>query len=81
MQVPGGGGSSYWFPFRVTWSPDGKQLLYTAEAGTLNFALLAVPVDPGSAPVVLYQGSDISIYDGDGAVPIQSWGSRVEEQP
>jgi Tol biopolymer transport system component len=80
LQLPGGDESGPWFPFRVTWSPDGKELLYTAW-GRDSIALIAVPIDPSSPPIVLHAGSDISVYDGDGAVPIQSWGSRVEEQP
>jgi hypothetical protein len=47
-----------WFPSRVTWSPDGTALLYTAWSETRppaegDTALIAVPIGPNAVPVVL----------------------------
>lgn len=86
VRLPGAEGSALWFPFRVTWSPDGRELLYVAwsEAvppGAWNTALIAVPIDSNALPVVLHEDMNISVYGGDGVVPIQSWGSPPDEQP
>jgi Tol biopolymer transport system component len=78
LQLPGS--STLWWPYRVTWSPDGKELLYTAWGEGISGALLAVPIGSPSRPVVLYEGGDISVYDGDGVVPIQTWGSRASSR-
>jgi Tol biopolymer transport system component len=76
-------GSAPWFPFRVTWSPDGTELLYTAWSfgGTgERTALISLPLDLGSAPGLLHEDTNISVYDGDkgSTVPIQSWGRRSD---
>ena len=71
------------YPFRVTWSPDGTELLYTAWGlGADGQSLIAVPLDSSSPPVLLYQGgdeNDISIYDGDALLPTQVWANRTGE--
>lgn len=59
LRLPGA--DEIWWPWRVTWSPDGSHLLYWAwaypePAGPERNALIAVPLDPTSAPVVLYEG-------------------------
>ncbi len=57
LQLPGIEGT--WWPRSVTWSPDGSQLLVRAwnyENETGQNALIAVPVDPESDPVMLYRG-------------------------
>ena len=82
LDLPGDDGSVARSPFRVTWSPDGKQLLYLTFGGP---TLIAVPIDAGSPPVVLFDSDDseggraISVYGGDGLLPTQSWGHRREE--
>jgi Tol biopolymer transport system component len=86
LQLPGADASALWWPFRVTWSPDGTELLYMAWGAAVppaewNTALIAVPIDPNAVPVVLHEDINISVYGGDGVVPIQSWGSRLDEQP
>jgi len=79
LVLPGDDASVPRSPFRVTWSPDGKQLLYLTFGGP---TLVAVPIDAGSPPVVLYDSEDgrsISVYGGDGLLPTQTWGHRTGE--
>jgi Tol biopolymer transport system component len=77
LRLPGTDESdAAWNPFRVTWSPDGRELLYTAWSNQVppeRTALISLPLDRGSDPVVLHEDTNISVYDG---VPIQSWGRR-----
>jgi hypothetical protein len=57
----------------VTWSPDGKELLYSAwVSGRTGRALISRPLDPGEDPVVLYENLDP-------AGPNRSWG-RLPDQ-
>ncbi len=82
LRLPGDDASVPRSPFRVTWSPDGTYLLYLTFGGP---TLIAVPVDAGSPPEVLYDSDDsedgraISVYDGDGLLPTQAWGHRTGE--
>ena len=77
VHLAGADEQAVWFPFRVTWSPDGQDLLFTAWGGSPDgpsVALIMVPVAPGSLPRLLHGDDFISVYDGDGLLPIQSWG-------
>ena len=57
LRLPGDDVS--WRPDSVTWSPDGKDLLYSAwVSGRTGRSLISRPLDPGSDPVVLYEGID-----------------------
>jgi dipeptidyl aminopeptidase/acylaminoacyl peptidase len=79
------GSSVELWPWRVTWSPDGKHLLYVAWTypngccgeGTVEQTLMvAVPTDPG-APAVILADNILSYDSGDTMrVPIQIWGRR-----
>jgi Tol biopolymer transport system component len=67
-----------WWPFTVTWSPDGTILLYNAWAGALPagsemHSLLAVPMDGATPPIVLRDDLEISPYDGILRLPLQIW--------
>ena len=68
-----------WFPCRVIWSPDGRELLYTAwrhsgEGLRDRKALISRPLDRGSDPAVLLEDTAISACEEDHAVQgIQSW--------
>jgi len=43
----------------VTWSPDGKGLLYSAwVSGRTGRALISRPLDPSADPVVIQEGVD-----------------------
>jgi len=66
-----------WLPSGVIWSPDGAELLYTAwVSGQTGRALISVPIDPGSDPVLIEDG--VTDFDEGGTVPIQSWGRRPD---
>jgi Tol biopolymer transport system component len=84
LRLPDTAESTLWRPWRVTWSPDGRELLYTAwsfEGARERTALISVPINRASDPTVLLQDTDISAYDGDKgtSVPIQSWGRRPDD--
>lgn len=69
---------SGWRPSGVTWSPDGRELLYNAwnhDVSPERIALISVPLDPGAYPIVLQEDTNISLADGDRSIPIQSWGN------
>jgi dipeptidyl aminopeptidase/acylaminoacyl peptidase len=78
LRVPGDPGvSGPWRPSGVIWSPDGSELLYTAWiSGRPGRALISVPIDPGLLPAVLAE--DVTDFDQDRALPIQSWGRRPD---
>ena len=64
LQLPDGDHDNpFWFVSRVSWSPDGSQLLYRAQAGG-DDALIAVPLDPRSAPVMLHEGGIAGYAEG-----------------
>jgi Tol biopolymer transport system component len=69
------------FPFRVTWSPDGRYLLYVAWGGPMPYSgVAAVPIDPDTPTVVLTDQPGVVAYDGydeSTFVPIQTWGTRA----
>ena len=70
----------WWFPWRVTWSPDGANLLYLAwheptEAMSTK-GLLSVPIGSGLEPATLVQHDELSVYHDDANVAIQLWGRQ-----
>ena len=80
-QTAGPDGPLWWFPFSVTWSPDGTTLLYLAwaEATNTNDApsgIVAVSLDAETAPVVLSGDLGFDVYSGIPWLPIQSWGRQ-----
>jgi Tol biopolymer transport system component len=77
-------GSGNLFPYRVTWSPDGKYLLYLAWGdGMVNLSgLVAVPTDPDMESVVLSLGVNFEPYEGYPDAPliaIQTWGRQPSD--
>lgn len=88
--TPGTDGPVGWWPWSVTWSPDGSTLLYIAWndacsaevsdgcGGRLEGGgVLAVPVDTTQAPVVLADASWlIGANDGIPWLPLQAWGRQ-----
>jgi len=80
LRLPGE--SASWRPSGVTWSPDGRELLYTAWThGTPRDrkALISVPLDRGSEPALLHEDVNMSLADGDGSLPMQVWGRDPDE--
>jgi Tol biopolymer transport system component len=72
LRLPGDDASVSW-PNSVTWSPDGNELLYTAWfSGRPGGALISRPLDPGSAPALLHEGSILPARTG-------SWGRLPDE--
>ena len=83
-ETDGPNGPVWWYPYSVTWSPDGTTLLYTAWSrgatpGSTGFAgMVAVPADTPSDVTILTDamrlgpGSDYSHR----WVPIQRWGRQ-----
>ncbi len=77
-----------WFPWSVTWSPDGTDLLYMAwqvvdgqpgpamESDGERIGLIAVSVDGSEPPATLYEGVDLGVYSGYPWNTVQSWQSR-----
>ena len=62
-----------WYPFTVSWSPDGTTLLYTAWSGDADGAI-AVPADRPSDVTVLTESIDPGASYGQLWAPIQMWG-------
>lgn len=73
------------WPWRVSWAPDSKHLLYVAwtfpngccGAGTVEETLMvAVPTDPAAPAVIL--SDNVLAYDSEDSmrVPFQIWGRR-----
>lgn len=57
LRLPGDDASVSRRPDSVTWSPDGRELLYTVWVnGRAGRTLISLALDPGSEPVVLYEG-------------------------
>ena len=83
LRLPGADETDLWWPYRVTWSPDGQQLLYLAwgpadDPDKFATALIAVPIDPDSPPVLLVEDPQISIYDEGFQLAVQTWGRQTE---
>jgi Tol biopolymer transport system component len=75
-ETKGSGPDGPWWPFSVTWSPDGTTLLYQAWSEAGPKAVVAVPVDGRTPPVVLSEALGVSVYSGYPWLPFQNW-SRV----
>jgi len=81
LRLPGADETRLWWPFRVTWSPDGQQLLYLAwgtppPGADWTTALIAVPIDSDSPPVLLYEHPWIDVYEEGFQLGFQSWGPQ-----
>jgi dipeptidyl aminopeptidase/acylaminoacyl peptidase len=78
-RTEGPAGPTEWFPYSVTWSPDGTQLLYHAWGDGVDSGLVAVPVEGGGPPVVLYGSpGSVAVYSGIPWVPFQAWGRQAD---
>lgn len=70
-----------WYPFTVSWSPDGTNLLYegwdSLGGETLPGGVIAVPADMPSDATVLTDALDpVPNYYSHRWVPIQMWGRQ-----
>ena len=69
-----------WYPFTVSWSPDGTTLLYAAwnfDGETLPGGVVAVPADmPSDATVLIDSIDPVPNYYGHRWAPIQMWGRQ-----
>jgi dipeptidyl aminopeptidase/acylaminoacyl peptidase len=76
-----------WYPWSVTWSPDGSMLLYnawnnachvptSADCGLDENGVVAVPVDTTKAPFVLADKSWVGHNEGQPWFPMQTWGRQ-----
>jgi WD40 repeat protein len=73
----GPNGPARWFPFFVTWSPDGTTLLYAAWTDAGTGGVISVPVDTPSDVTVLTD--EIPTVVGDYShrwAPTQMWGRQ-----
>jgi Tol biopolymer transport system component len=92
-ETDGPNGPRCWYPYSVTWSPDGTTLLYSAwsqcDVGTSPTGVVTVRVDDLGAPVlgavtpkdvaVLTEGSSLTGFVYDHLwVPVQMWGRQPE---
>lgn len=84
VRVAGADGPSVWFPFQVSWSPDGRKLLDVAWSEPVGpgqpngslIGLVVVDVGASSPPILLHEAGDISFGDGLwGRLPVTSAGS------
>jgi hypothetical protein len=81
LQLDTQGSPWHIYPFRVTWSPDGRYLLYLAWSTEPSVGVLAaaVPTDAAKPMLVLPELAGLVPYDGyddTSFVPIQTWGRR-----
>ena len=69
-----------WYPFTVSWSPDGTTLLYAAwnsDGETLSGGVIAVPADmPSDATVLIDSMDPVPNYYSHRWAPIQMWGRQ-----
>ena len=75
-----------WYPFTVSWSPDGTTLLYAAwnfdgqtlpGGETLPEGVIAVPADmPSDATVLIDAVGPVQNYPSHRWAPIQMWGRQ-----
>jgi hypothetical protein len=69
-----------WYPFTVSWSPDGTTLLYSAWSfgdETLPGGVIAVPADmPSDATVLIDSIDPVPDYYSHGWTPGQMWGRQ-----
>jgi dipeptidyl aminopeptidase/acylaminoacyl peptidase len=83
-QTTGPLGAIWWYPWSVTWSPDGTTLLYLAwpEAKTTltipESGVVAMPLDRETPPVVLSGDVGPDAYSGYPWLTIQSWGRQQD---
>ncbi|HSO69123.1 MAG TPA: hypothetical protein VLQ67_05740, partial [Arachnia sp.] len=64
-----------WAPFSVSWSPDGKALLYLAWSYP-GYGILAVPVDSSTPPVILDDVLGVAGHAGQPWNTFQSWSTQ-----
>jgi Tol biopolymer transport system component len=74
-QTDGPNGPATWYPYSVTWSPDGTTLLYTAwnEAGG---GTITVPADSPTDVTVLSDTIGPGDYYSHRWAPVQRWGRQ-----
>ena len=69
----------FWYPFHVSWSPDGTTLLYAAwteDSRSVRTGLIAVPADLPSNATVLTHSIDPSAIYSHRWTPNQTWGRQ-----
>jgi Tol biopolymer transport system component len=73
-------GGAPWYPFTVTWSPDGTTLLYAAwteDGRRLPGGVIAVPADdPGDVTVLTDAIDPVPRYNSHQWAPPQMWGRQ-----
>jgi WD40-like Beta Propeller Repeat len=82
-QTDGPNGPESWYPWHVTWSPDGATLLYSAWSklgggccGGTAHGVIAVSADTPTHVTVLTDAMRPSVPYSYGWVPIQMWGRQ-----
>lgn len=90
-QTDGPNGPEAWYPYSVTWSPDGTTLLYSgwriavehlAVGASLSDGVIAVDADNPTNVTLLTDRSTLTGFVYDHVwVPVQMWGRQPVTQP
>jgi len=72
----GGPGEAVWYPYDVSWAPDGTTLLYTvfSSNGVVGDAVISVPADAPGPATVLTRLPPVTSHRLEPWVPLQVWG-------